>query len=278
MEGGEEDTEDRSDNLVVVAFDEANSSNGSLDEVTGDTHPIDATSATGGSSSFNLATGPGSKKSSKLHMNHESSRENENSNSQTGDIQSVNKKGTTGKGVESEVEAKLRTRERLLAALTSLNGVAGVGRCKQNSSTSNNTTSSNGNTSTIGNSCNSPQPLSPSVSDICTKDEEEDEEDDEEGEGLLAMHAKDANGDFDPERLKAFNVIQFTCPLIIYNSLFRTCKCHSFTNLLTVFYFLSTFFPFTRTCTSLLRLLLCADRHRFHVSTWPTDVRATLRR
>ena len=312
----EEDTEDRSDNLVVVAFDE---SNGSIDESTSETHLNESgKKRTASNRNVGKLQGHRNEMSCKLQdvtggegdevyeedAEDEEEEEEEEDQAEGGGavvsntrtvancieankrsflVSGASSKSENTTTVESVAESKLRTRERLLAALTSLNGVTGVtrssgGKYQQHQlkgsviASNNHSSSSSGNNVSGGNSCLSPQPLSPSASDIGMKDEEEDEEDDDEGEGLLAMHTKEANGDFDPERLKAFNVIQF-----FVHSLFiiRCSELTSVTLLLTwpVFYFilfsLSLSLSLSHATVTVHRTIEC--------TTMSTDVRATIR-
>jgi hypothetical protein len=106
----------------------------------------------------------------------------------------------------SSPETKMRNREKLLAALTALNGYRGIQPVTLPSSTA----------------TASQVSLNSSSSDQIKVEVDDDDDDDEEendalllsGEGVMGK-SDSFHGSGDPERLKAFNVIQFPCLFLL---------------------------------------------------------------
>lgn len=129
----------------------------------------------------------------------------------------------------SSPQTKMRNREKLLAALTVLNGYRGIQPLTLPSSTATASQLS------LNNSSSSDQ--------IKVEVDDDDDDDEEENDALLlsseGVMGKSFHGSFDPERLKAFNVIQFPSLFFLQLHLFpyhflpphsvteRCCMIHS---------------------------------------------------
>jgi hypothetical protein len=98
--------------------------------------------------------------------------------------------GSSGKAIDLSPDSKIRTRDQIVAAFSALNG-RNIRSCNNNSSISPRSSSfgyNNGH------------------SNLMMLDEDDDDEDEEEGDQMPGSKGE-SNGSYDPERLKAFNVI-----------------------------------------------------------------------